>query len=78
MKNDLLELDRLVVQVFSLACSHRLAKQGLQHDQAEESIQHIVVTCVLYRQVWSLIVRSQDMNHFSSWWSKGVKGIEKD
>nr|BAD36370.1 hypothetical protein [Oryza sativa Japonica Group] len=50
MKKDLVELDGLVVQVFSLACSHRLAKQGLQHDQAEESIQHIVVTCVLYRQ----------------------------
>jgi len=52
------------MQVLHLAsCSDRLAKRGLPHlavcphcDQAEETVQHILVACVFSRQVWAVIL----------------------
>lgn len=72
----------------------RLAKRGLPHrdacplyDQADEMIQHILVSCVFSRQVWSLVLQrlgfsstlpNQDTRKFSSWWSRTVKGLQKN
>ena len=48
---------------------------------------HILVVCVFFWQVWFLILQrlgltsitpNQDAKHFSSWWSKAVKGMDKD
>jgi hypothetical protein len=71
----------------------RLAKRGLSHpatcplcDQADETIQHILISCVFARQVWTLILIRLGLgalapqpgsSRFSSWWCQGLKNIEK-
>jgi hypothetical protein len=71
----------------------RLAKRGLSHpatcplcDQADETIQHILISCVFARQVWTLILIRMGLDalapqpgsfRFSSWWCQGLKNIEK-
>ena len=62
----------------------RLAHQGLQHpdkcilcDQEEETIQHILTSCVFTRQVWATVLGRVglqhlapplDFNTFKDWW----------
>ncbi|WVZ63192.1 hypothetical protein U9M48_012845 [Paspalum notatum var. saurae] len=71
----------------------RLAKRGLPHpavcplcDQAEETIQHVLVSCVFARQVWTLIfhdlglpsiVPQPGCTRFSNWWGQSIKSVEK-
>lgn len=71
----------------------RLAKRCLPHptacplcDQAEETIQHILVSCVFARQVWSLILNKLGLlaiatqsgcTRFSAWWCQSIKNVEK-
>ena len=68
-----------------------LAKRGFPHpvacplyDQAEENVQHILISCVLAQKAWALILHRLDllafaprgMNHcFSSWWCCTIKGV---
>jgi hypothetical protein len=68
----------------------RLDKRGLQHpptcplcDQAQETINHILVTCVFSRQVWCLVLQrlgyssfpTQVTARFANWWSRTVRGL---
>ncbi|WVZ51091.1 LOW QUALITY PROTEIN: hypothetical protein U9M48_002270 [Paspalum notatum var. saurae] len=62
----------------------RLAKRGLPHpdacplcDQADETLQHILIGCVFSRQIWDLILQSLQLaeitptmadSGFFSWW----------
>jgi hypothetical protein len=71
----------------------RLAKRGLPHpvacplcDQAEESIQHILVSCVFARQIWTSILHNLGLlaivpqpgcTRFSNWWCQSIKKVEK-
>lgn len=71
-----------------------LAKRGLPHptacllcDQAEESIQHLLVSCVFSRQVWFLILHHLNLDglaptllttRFSSWWGSALRGVPKE
>uniref|UniRef100_A0A0A8YCP8 Reverse transcriptase zinc-binding domain-containing protein n=1 Tax=Arundo donax TaxID=35708 RepID=A0A0A8YCP8_ARUDO len=71
----------------------RLAKRNLPHpaacplcDQAE-SIQHILVSCVFARQVWTIILQRLDLlsiapqataRRFSTWWSSAARGVPKE
>ena len=71
----------------------RLAKRGLPHpvacplcDQAEETIQHILVSCVFARQIWTsmlhnlgllAIVPQHGCTRFSNWWCQSIKKVEK-
>ncbi|WVZ90618.1 hypothetical protein U9M48_036903, partial [Paspalum notatum var. saurae] len=64
----------------------RLAKRGLPHpatcplcDQVEVTIQHILVSCIFARQVWSLILSKLSLlaiapqpgcTRFSNWWCR--------
>ncbi|WVZ85537.1 hypothetical protein U9M48_032454 [Paspalum notatum var. saurae] len=72
----------------------RLAKRGLPHpatcplcDQAEETIQHILVSCVFAWQIWTLILNELGLltmapqpgcTRFSNWWCHSIKRIEKN
>jgi hypothetical protein len=72
----------------------RLARRGLPHppkcplcDQEEEDIQHLLTTCVFYRDFWFWVlaplglqdrVPSRDELSFADWWRKAVKKIQKD
>ncbi|WVZ51606.1 hypothetical protein U9M48_002735, partial [Paspalum notatum var. saurae] len=73
----------------------RLTKRGLPHmetyplcDQAEETIDHILITCVFSRQVWSIILQSLGLidiilpnvtdNRFSSWWAHSSKRLPRN
>jgi hypothetical protein len=74
--------------------SDRLAKRGLPHqpacpfcDQAEESINHLLSTCVLSREVWTWILRELRLDkvkppcpssRFRSWWSQAAASLDKD
>jgi hypothetical protein len=66
----------------------KLAKSGLPHpsacllcDQAEETIQHCLVSYVFSREVWFLLfaklrlstLSSQSSDKFLNWWSRAVK-----
>jgi hypothetical protein len=52
-------------------------------DQAEETINHILVTCVCSRQVWCFVLQQlgyynfarQDTTRFACWWSRTVRGL---
>ena len=70
----------------------RLAKRGLPHpercplcDQAEETINHLLVSCVFSRQVWFNILQRvglQDLSpqpediSFDDWWAGMNSGID--
>ncbi|WVZ97140.1 hypothetical protein U9M48_042695 [Paspalum notatum var. saurae] len=72
----------------------RLAKRGLPHpavcplcDQAEETIQHILISCVFARQVWTLILQELSLpaivlqpgcTRFSNWWCQSIKSVDKN
>jgi hypothetical protein len=73
--------------------SDRLAKRGLPHqaacplcDQDVETINHILVSCVFAREVWSLVlnriipaVRPPRIDsHFNSWWCRASATLPKD
>ena len=67
----------------------RLAKRGLPHhpacpicDQAEETIQHILISCVFTQQVWTLVFQKlsmatlappADATHFFRWWENTIR-----
>uniref|UniRef100_A0A0A8Z0V1 Reverse transcriptase zinc-binding domain-containing protein n=1 Tax=Arundo donax TaxID=35708 RepID=A0A0A8Z0V1_ARUDO len=70
----------------------RLAKRGLPHpmvcplcDQAEESINHLLISCVFAKQFWFCLLQKLGLQHlapqsvttFSSWWCKAIKGVDK-
>jgi hypothetical protein len=73
--------------------SDRLEKRGLDHpmsclfcDQSQETIQHILCTCVFARQFWHSILlalgvgnlsASADETSFADWWRKTSKKIHK-
>ncbi|WVZ63805.1 hypothetical protein U9M48_013410 [Paspalum notatum var. saurae] len=71
----------------------RLAKRGLPHhpacplcDQAAETINHVLSSCVLAREVWTLvlqrlniIVRPPDQDsRLNSWWCRAVSLLPKE
>jgi len=72
----------------------KLAKRGLPHpaarplcDQAEETIQHILGSCVFARQVWTLILHELGLSaivpqpgstRFSNWWCQSIKSVGKN
>lgn len=70
----------------------RLAKRGVPHpaacplcDQAEETIQHCLVSCVFSREVWFLLfaklrlstLSPHSSDKFLNWWSRAVKTVPK-
>jgi hypothetical protein len=71
----------------------RLGKSGLPHPvacplcgQAEESIQHILVSCVFARQIWTSILHNLGLlaivpqpgcTRFSNWWRQSIKSVGK-
>jgi hypothetical protein len=71
----------------------RLAKKGLPHpqfcplcDQEEETLNHLLVSCVLSREVWFQIMKSVGLQHlasnlenssFEDWW-EGVDVVSVD
>jgi hypothetical protein len=72
----------------------RLAKRGLPHpsactlcDQEEETIQHLLISCVFARQFWYLLLRRSGLPNLSldnalysldDWWSRVVEKIPRD
>jgi hypothetical protein len=72
----------------------RLAKRGLPHpdkcplcDQEDETIQHLLTTCVVARQVWftllhplelTYLVPSQNERSFADWWRKMMRRVKKE
>lgn len=72
----------------------RLAKRGLPHpsacplcDQAEETIQHVLIGCVLAREVWTSTLNSLGLNalapqpgcrRFVGWWCTATKAVPKE
>jgi hypothetical protein len=72
----------------------RLAKRGLPHpsvcplcDQEEETIQHLLISCVFARQFWYLLLRRSGLPNLSpdnalcsldDWWSRDVEKIPRD
>jgi hypothetical protein len=72
----------------------RLAKRGLPHpsactlcDQEEETIQHLLISCVFARQFWYLLLRRSGLPNLSldnalcsldDWWSRAVEKIPRD
>jgi len=71
----------------------RLQKRGLPHpdccplcDQEEETVQHLLTTCVFARQFWFSILQSLNLsqlvprhtdNSFADWWKKSWKKLQK-
>ena len=70
----------------------RLQKRGLQHlercvlcDQEEETIQHILTSCVFARQFWCAILQQLALTNltptrsssFADWWKKAEKKLQK-
>jgi len=56
-------------------------------DQAVETIQHILISCVFGRQVWTLIFQKLSLSavaplikatHFSSWWVSTIRNVPKE
>ncbi|WVZ75533.1 hypothetical protein U9M48_023578 [Paspalum notatum var. saurae] len=74
--------------------SDRLAKRGLPHhpscplcDQADESIQHILMQCVVARELWFQVLQKINLHAVSppeassrltSWWSQSSRALPKD
>ena len=72
----------------------KLAKRGLPHpaacplcDQAEETVQHILVSCVFAWRAWTLILHELGLpaivpqpgcTRFSNWWCQSIKSVEKN
>lgn len=72
----------------------RLEKRGLPHpekcllcDQEEETVQHLLASCVVARQVWfnllhplnlGTYVPKQRERSFADWWRKVIKKVQKD
>jgi len=72
----------------------RLAKRGLSHpdkcpicDQADETIQHLSITCVVARQVWFRLftplnladsVPRQNELSFADWWHTTISRVSKE
>ena len=72
----------------------RLAKRGAAHpdkyllcDQEEETIQHLLTSCVVARQVWfnlfaplnlSGSVPRQNESSFAEWWRRTIKRVKKE
>ena len=72
----------------------RLAKRGLPHpdkcplcDQEEETIQHLLTSCFVVRQVWfnlfaplnlSRSVPRQHESSFTEWWCRTIKRVKKE
>uniref|UniRef100_A0A0A8Y9Q5 Uncharacterized protein n=1 Tax=Arundo donax TaxID=35708 RepID=A0A0A8Y9Q5_ARUDO len=70
-----------------------LAKRGLPHpasfplyDQADETIQHLLISCMVAREVWFVMLQKlglqalapqADTGGFSSWWCRAIKLVEK-
>jgi len=71
----------------------RLAKRGLPHpdkcplcDQEKETIQHLLASCVVGRQVWFSLfaplnlsgpVLRQHESSFADWWHRTIKRVKK-
>jgi len=71
----------------------RLHKRGLPHpercalcDQADETVQHILTSCVFARQFWFLVLQPLNLAHvmpsrsissFAKWWRRLWKKIPK-
>ena len=71
----------------------RLAKRGLSHpdkcslcDQEDETIQHLLTTCVVARQVWirllhplelTDLVPRQNETSFADWWRKTMRRVKR-
>jgi len=71
----------------------RLQKRGLPHpdccplcDQEEETVQHLLTTCVFARQFWFSILQPLNLsqlvprhtdNSFADWWKKSWKKLQK-
>jgi len=69
----------------------RLARKGLPHpeccplcDQADETIDHLLVSCVFTRQIWFKLLRSvglqilapqPDETSFDDWWEKASERV---
>ena len=56
-------------------------------DQGEETVQHLLASCVVARQVWFNLLRPLNLgNHvprqrercFADWWRKVIKKVPKD
>ena len=74
--------------------SDRLAKRGLPHpdkcplcDQEDETIQHLLTSCVVARQVWFRVlapmnlvetVLRQHERSFADWWHKTIRRVSKE
>jgi hypothetical protein len=72
----------------------RLAKRGLSHpdkcplsDQEEETIQHLLTSCVMARQVWCKLLTPlnladstprQNEWSFAEWWRKTIGRVSKE
>jgi hypothetical protein len=73
----------------------RLAKRGLPHpsvcplcDQEEETIQHLLISCVFAKHFWYLLLRRSGLPNLSSdnalcsledyWWSRAVDKVPRD
>ena len=72
----------------------RLAKRGLPHpdkcplcDQEKETIQHLLASCVVGRQVWFSLfaplnlsgpVLRQHESSFADWWHMTIKRVKKE
>jgi hypothetical protein len=72
----------------------RLAKRGLQHpdacplcDQAQETAQNLLLSCVFTRQVWLFIFQylnlvvnlpTAESSSFSAWWCNTIRAVPKD
>jgi hypothetical protein len=71
-----------------------LEKRGLSHletcplcDQGDETIQHLLTSCVVARQFWYHLITPFGLVHltprtdeasFADWWRRASKGIQKD
>jgi len=72
----------------------RLAKRGLSHpdkcplcDQEEETIQHLLTSCVMARQVWCKLLTPLNLadstprkieRSFAEWWRKTISRVSKE
>ncbi|WVZ69533.1 hypothetical protein U9M48_018306 [Paspalum notatum var. saurae] len=72
----------------------RLAKRGLPHpaacplcDKSDETIQHLLISCVFAREVWTAILSKLGLafiapqpgcTGFTCWWRQSVKRVGKD
>ncbi|GJM91715.1 hypothetical protein PR202_ga08120 [Eleusine coracana subsp. coracana] len=72
----------------------RLARRGLPHpehcplcDQEEETVQHLLTSCVLAREFWSCIFSKLNLQEkvptvheesFVSWWRRAIKRVPKE